>query len=69
LLLLLLLLWLLVLTSGMGAGGRRLVKLEDDPETEPDPETLIPVAVVEEAVLLFRLRLLGRWGRKVRWWI
>jgi len=53
----------------MGAGGRRLVKLEDDPETEPDPETLIPVAVVEEAVLLFRLRLLGRWGRKVRWWI
>jgi len=68
--LLLLLLWLLlVLTSGMGAGGRRLVKLEDDPETEPDPETLIPVAVVEEAVLLFRLRLLGRWGRKVRWWI
>jgi len=60
---------LLVLTSGMGAGGRRLVKLEDDPETEPDPETLIPVAVVEEAVLLFRLRLLGRWGRKVRWWI
>lgn len=53
----------------MAAGGRRLVKLEDDPETEPDPETLIPVAVVEEAVLLFRLRLLGRWGRKVRWWI
>jgi len=66
---LLLLLLLMLLFSGTGAGGRRLVKLDDEPETDPEPETLMPVAVVDDAVLLFRLRLLGRWGRKVRWWI
>jgi len=43
-----------------GTGGRRRVKLD------VEPVLLFAVAVDEDALLLLRLKLLGRWGKKVR---